>query len=210
MSVYLNERFQYVSDEGVRYASVSQILRDVGIRKSFDGKVSPAVLEHAAWRGKEVEKHCFHIAKFGFTDCPDDEEISTRVSAFNDWWNTHDLEYVSHHEVVWDDEILVAHELDLVVKLEGQLTAVDIKSTASAEKDWPIQCGAQMSMRGAMTFESHDGAVLHINPKFKKGYIYRPYGQDAASAWELASDARIVSLGAFRNAKALIEELSRR
>mgnify|MGYP003636559805 CR=1 FL=1 len=209
MSVYLNERFQYVNEDGERYASISQILRDVGIKKSWDkdGPPTPDVqvrIDHAAWRGKEVEKHCFEIARFNFTDCPDDDEISVRVSAFNDWWNANDLEYVSHHEIVWDEEARVAHELDLVVLLDGKLTTVDIKCTASVEKDWGIQCGAQSGMRYGMTGEDHNMAVLHLKPQFKKGYIYRSYGE--AEPWLIARGARIESLGLYAKAKEKIGE----
>jgi hypothetical protein len=197
----------YRSTEGLRYASISQVLRDVGIKKSFDGKVSQAVLDHAAWRGKAVEKHCFEIARKGWTDCPEEVEIWDRVAAFELWWRESGAEYVSHHEIVWDDVVRVAHELDLVCRLEGRLTTIDIKCTASVEKDWGIQCGAQATMRSHMTGDGHNLAVLHIKPAFKKGFIYRLYGAESCEAWHEAREARLESLKSFARAKKNIEEL---
>ncbi len=214
LSVHLNEQHEYWSDDGVRYDSLGRMVRDLGMQPDF-GNASKWTLSTASERGKAVEQACYALAQFGFVDIPGQGEegyikgVYDRVNAFSRWWDKSGATYVSHSTVVADPTILIAHQLDLVVEIAGKQTLLELKATSAKHPNWAIQCGCQGALQEIETGVKHDMAVLHLTPpgQAKRGYIYRPYGEEARTAWEYAREARLESLGAFARAKQNIKEL---
>ena len=180
-SVYRDERFRYFNDDNEQLMSVSGMLRELGIKKSFAGMEFADVVLHAIERGKVIENAIFAALA---TEKPYKVTIPTewqdelfivkpgkKVAWFHGYWNWLD-EYhpkmVSCRQFVSDAEIRVAGEIDLVLDEDGP------------------------------------PAVLHLNPSFAKGFIFREY-PDAEIKWEYARTARLESLASFERARCAIE-----
>ena len=180
-SVYRDERFRYFNDDNEQLMSVSGMLRELGIKKSFAGMEFADVVLHAIERGKVVENMIF--AALASDNQPKlfmphewTEELTTVkpgkksswVQGYWNWLDEHQPKMVSCRQFVSDAEIRVAGEIDLVLDEDGP------------------------------------PAVLHLNPSFAKGFIFREY-PDALDKWEYARTARLESLASFERARRAIE-----
>jgi hypothetical protein len=184
VSIYRDDRFRYFDDDNQQFMSVSGVLREIGIKKSFAGlEFSPVVL-HAIERGKVMENAIFTALA---TDAPHrlaipenwQEELTAvkagkKTSWVQGYWNWLDDQspaMLECRKFVADAEVRVAGEIDLILAEDGAPT------------------------------------VLHLNPSFKKGYILREY-PDAADMWEYARNARLESLASFHRAREAIEGMA--
>ena len=180
-SVYRDERFRYFNDDNEQLMSVSGMLRELGIKKSFAGMEFADVVLHAIERGKVIENAIFaalasdNRAAITIPAEWQDELTTVKPGKKSSWvqgyWNW--LEecrpnMVSCRQFVSDAEIRVAGEIDLVLVEDGP------------------------------------PAVLHLNPSFAKGFIFREY-PDALDKWEYARTARLESLASFERARVAIE-----
>lgn len=198
----------YADDEGQRYASVTQVLRELGMVKSWSGAAHPDDLKFAGRRGEHVEDILYSLLKgqpwhgqiedmtntYGH-DLYD--TVMERVPALHNFIADHDPELVSCQARLWDQEALVAGTLDLTCKISGEVWLLDVKCTSQPEADWPLQVGAYTAMN---PFEVDRIGVLHIKPGTKSGYKIREY-PDAVDKWWHVRQARIESLAAYRRAK---------
>ena len=204
--IILDERHQYFDTEtGEELVSVTRVIKMLGIRKSFHG-VEPAILNFASERGKAVESILYDLIRGerASVDVPHWEQngktlresVQKFLPGVQRWLNNGAAPYVSHQEIVCDLEAGIAGTLDLITASH----IIDIKATAKEEVNWPIQLGAYASM--VPLAEPTALAVLHINPKFAKGYIFREYDRDEClRKWYQARKAWIESRAAFATAK---------
>lgn len=159
--------------EGKLLVSVSRVI-DAVMRKSWEG-VDPAVIENAAERGRRVEKWSTEMFRTGavLPEGEDRADVLERLEAVESWYVQHAPVLIDAQRMVWSTQDEVAGMIDYVLKFRNQKRyIVDMKCTAQAEATWPIQLGGYSSL----SEEKPDGvAVLHINPKFAKGYIWREY-----------------------------------
>lgn len=194
VSIYRDDRFRYFDDDNQQFMSVSGVLREVGLKKSFAGlEFSPVVL-HAIERGKVMENAIFAAlatdTKHRLSIPEDWQEELTAVKAgkktswIQGYWNWLDDHatlirstrarapvMVECRKFVADAEVRVAGEIDLVLAEDGP------------------------------------PAVLHLNPSFKRGYKFREY-PDARDMWEYARNARLESLASFHRARTAIEGMA--
>ena len=61
------------------------------------------------------------------------------ILKFADFWNTHKPELISAEDFVWSDEHKYAGTADLVVKMNGEIWLLDIKTSNSVHKSFDLQ-----------------------------------------------------------------------
>lgn len=158
-------------------------------KKSFDnGFVSDEVIDAAAGRGREIDRWCcLFAASNGTIEIPqgvelecEEAELDADLSAFARWWALSNPGFIASQLTVFNDDDGIAGTMDLKLILNGKVTIVDLKRTAAVEKSWGFQLGGL----AAYDEDVEAIAVLHIHPKFAKGYIWRPYERDLwVSRW---------------------------
>lgn len=154
------------------YTSVTKVISTV-IRKDIEG-VDPAVLANAAERGIRTEAYATEILKTGGCSIAAGErqDVLDRVECFYRWYEQEKPELVAAQTIVHDDENGIAGQLDWTLLWAGKRVLMDCKVTSGAEPSWRLQVGGY----DQMTLAQHEACgVLHINPKFAKGWIWREY-----------------------------------
>ncbi len=155
-----------------KWTSVTRLISTV-IRKDIDG-VDPAVLANAAERGIRTEAYATEILRTGSCTIAEGErqDVVDRVECFWRWYEIEKPQLIAAQIIVKDEINLIAGQLDFTLLWRDRRVLVDMKCTANPEASWRLQCGAYDSM----SEEKHDEVgVLHVNPKYAKGYIWRPY-----------------------------------
>lgn len=156
-----------------RFISVTKLISTV-IRKDIDG-VDPAVLANAAERGIRTEAYATEILSTGSTTIAAGErqDVVDRVECFYRWYEQEKPELIAAQQVVSDEGNGIAGQLDYLLRFGHAFVGlVDMKCTANPEASWRLQVGAYSSM----TRNTHDKCgVLHVNPKYAKGWIWREY-----------------------------------
>jgi len=61
------------------------------------------------------------------------------ILKFYDFWTTHNPELISAEEFVWSDEHRYAGTADLVVKMDGEIWLLDLKTSNSIHKSYDLQ-----------------------------------------------------------------------
>ncbi len=164
------ETHTYSDGTDRKWTSVSRVIDSV-LKKSFDG-VAPEVLANAADRGIKVEQYAAEILRTGGCTRPAGErtDLDSRLEAFYAWYDATNPRLIDYQKIVSDSDDGVAGCLDFLLEIKGKLAIVDLKCTANPEKAWALQLGAYS------TYQHSDGCgVLHLNPKFAKGWIWREY-----------------------------------
>lgn len=161
--------------EGKPLISVSRVL-DTVIKKSFEG-VDPEVLRNAAARGTLVERYATEWLATGGVVVPADErqDVIDRLEGFARFVDAFNPKLVVAQQLVWDSEQGIAGMLDFILEIQGVEWLVDMKVTASPEKAWALQLGAYL----ALSRHAGPAAILHINPKYANGYMWREYDSAA-------------------------------
>jgi hypothetical protein len=173
--ISLNPESHIYSDEtGREFTSVSRVISTV-IAKSFEG-VDPAVLANAAERGRRVEDYATEILKTGGCSIAagEREDVVERVGGFWRWCEEAKPELIEAQKIVTDGE-LIAGSLDYAMLIGAGDYIVDLKCTASPEPSWALQIGAYVEMYPKRPNYQPGCAVLHLNPKYKNGWIWREY-----------------------------------
>jgi len=170
--------------EGKPLVSVSKVIYAL-IKKSFDG-VNEAILKSAADRGMRLEAYGTELLKHGTvtTDPDERQDVLDRLECLERWWLYARPQLIDAQRIVWCDVERTAGTLDWLLWMNGKKYIVDLKATSQAEKTWILQLGAYYSM----LTESVDGlAILHINPKYSDGYMWREFDPiKAAACWKRA------------------------
>ena len=183
------------------YTSVSGVLRWVGLKNSWEILEDPAdaerrdrAVEFARERGIAVENALYSLlrgeepyieVKPWRSDYNGGESLRESVERFlpgaYNWLDTNP-DYIEDQVIVADPEAGIAGTLDL----RTSTSVVDVKCTSKEEADWKLQVGAYRYMMGRYV----GTAVLHINPKTKKGYMWREYDtKQCLALWEVVREA---------------------
>ncbi len=173
MSIVLTEDHIY-RDGDRTYTSVSKVISTV-IRKDIEG-VDPAVLANAAERGIRTEQYATEILRNGWCHVPaatERQDVQDRVACFYSWYEEAGKpELLATQEIVSDEANGIAGMLDWRILWNGRRVLVDGKCTANPEPSWRLQVGGYEEMSAE---KSDACGVLHINPKYAKGWIWREY-----------------------------------
>ncbi len=154
-----------------KWVSVSRVI-DAVMKKSFEG-VSPEVLANAAERGRKTEDYCTEILKTGGCSMPAGErkDVEDRVTAFYGWYTTIRPAFIDAQRIVSSEADGVAGCLDFLLAIQRSRTIVDLKCTSQPEKTWALQLGGYATYTEGV----EACAILHLNPKYKNGWIWRAY-----------------------------------
>lgn len=171
MSIVFEPETHTYRNEGREYISVTKLISTV-IRKDIDG-VDPAVLANAAERGIRTEAYATQLFRDGVvTTAPGERnDVLDRLECVERWWKEAKPEFIAAQTIVHDDVNGIAGQLDYSLRVGGKKALVDMKCTANPEASWRLQVGGYFEMS-----PDHDiCGVLHINPKYAKGWIWREY-----------------------------------
>lgn len=113
--------------------SVSEVVRFIS--REIYSNVNQFNLDRAADRGSKVHKAIENILRYG--DCEIDEVFAPYVQAFVKWFKDKSLskdDILDIEKAYAHDKLLYAGTMDLVVKIDGVVTLVDYKTSATAQK----------------------------------------------------------------------------
>lgn len=162
-------------------------------------------LANACIRGQKVHDYCTAMAKHLWT--PDIEpEYQPYVDAFEKWYL--DNVNVCHHSAVrlYDDEKRFTGEFDMIVQMSDMSFALlDIKTSATKSKAWPLQLSAyshlcrvngyefdrilniHLKKTQAAVFEEKQGEKVLISPPVVKSVVIEY--DDLIPYWDIFSSA---------------------
>jgi hypothetical protein len=156
--------------------AVSNIPRVTEILKPFTGIdfIPKDVLEKAAARGTSVHALCAGIAKGAWI--PDGmigENLLGYVNSFKLWSEAQVDKFVTIEKRFTDEDLKFTGQLDFVILgKDGNLYLVDLKTSASHQKSYPIQMAAydyllekhKIKVKGAMlVYLNKDGEFPNIH-----------------------------------------------
>ena len=146
------DRRVYKRGEGVYYPSVTTILQYMPKNKFFEswlkdvGHNADLIMRKAGKEGTQVHEACEKLVKGEEVSWMDNygnakysQLVWEMILKFADFWRTHKPELISTEDFVWSDEHKYAGTADLVVKLDGQVWLLDLKTSNSLHKSYDLQ-----------------------------------------------------------------------
>lgn len=127
--------------ERKNYPRVSDILSDYESRELR--KIPLEILANAAERGSRIHNYCTGVAKNLWVP-PIDKEALPYVESFQEWWRENVFQLSADSIRLYDDEKKFSGKFDMIVVLKSskQLALIDLKTSATISKSWPIQLAA--------------------------------------------------------------------
>lgn len=146
------DRRVYKRGEGVYYPSVTTILQYMPKNKFFEtwlkdvGHNADLIMRKAGKEGTQVHEACERLVKGeevswmdNFGNAKYSQIVWEMILKFYDFWSTYKPELISTEDFVWSDEHKYAGTADLVVKLDGQIWLLDLKTSNSLHKSYDLQ-----------------------------------------------------------------------
>ena len=143
------DRRVYKRGEGVYYPSVTTILQYMPKNKFFEtwmkdvGHNADLIMRKAGKEGTQVHEAAEALVKGEEVTWMDDygkakysQIVWEMILKFYEFWSTHKPELISTEDFVWSDEHKYAGTADLVVKLDGQIWLLDLKTSNSLHKSY--------------------------------------------------------------------------
>ena len=146
------DRRVYKRGEGVFYPSVTTILQYMPKNKFFEswlkdvGHSADLIMRRAGKEGTQVHEAAEELVKGNEVSWMDNygnakysQIVWEMILKFADFWRTHKPELISAEDFVWSDEHKYAGTADLVVKMNGEVWLLDIKTSNSVHKSFDLQ-----------------------------------------------------------------------
>ena len=146
------DRRVYKRSEGVYYPSVTTILQYMPKNKFFDtwlkdvGHNADYIMKKAGKEGTQVHEAAEKLVKGEEVSWMDDygnarysQIVWEMILKFAEFWNTYKPELISTEDFVWSDKYKYAGTADLVVKMDGQVWLLDLKTSNSIHKSYDLQ-----------------------------------------------------------------------
>jgi hypothetical protein len=146
------DRRVYKRGEGVFYPSVTTILQYMPKNKFFEswmkdvGHNADLIMRRAGKQGTQVHEAAEKLVLGEEISWMDDygnakysQIVWEMILKFADFWRTHKPELISAEDFVWSDEHKYAGTADLVVKMNGEVWLLDIKTSNSVHKSFDLQ-----------------------------------------------------------------------
>ncbi len=146
------DRRVYKRGEGVYYPSVTTILQYMPKNKFFEswmkdvGHNADLIMRRAGKQGTQVHEAAEKLVLGEEISWMDDygnakysQIVWEMILKFADFWRTHKPELISAEDFVWSDEHKYAGTADLVVKMNGEVWLLDIKTSNSVHKSFDLQ-----------------------------------------------------------------------
>lgn len=149
------DRRVYKRGEGVYYPSVTTILQYMPKNKFFDnwlkdvGHNADLILRKAGKEGTQVHEAAEKLVLGEEVTWMDDygnakysQIVWEMILRFADFWNTHKPELISTEQFVWSDKHKYAGTADLVVKMDGEIWLLDLKTSNALHRAYDLQLAA--------------------------------------------------------------------
>ena len=146
------DRRVYKRGEGVYYPSVTTILQYMPKNKFFEtwmkdvGHNADLIMSKAGKEGTQVHEAAEALVKGEEVTWMDDygrakysQVVWEMILKFYEFWSTYKPELISTEDFVWSDEHKYAGTADLVVKLDGKVWLLDLKTSNSLHKSYDLQ-----------------------------------------------------------------------
>ena len=190
---YLDRRV-YKRGEGVYYPSVTTILQYMPKNKFFEtwmkdvGHNADLIMRKAGKEGTQVHEAAEALVKGEEVTWMDDygkakysQIVWEMILKFYEFWSTHKPELISTEDFVWSDEHKYAGTADLVVKLDGQIWLLDLKTSNSLHKSYNLQLASYaVALKESKGIEIERTGIIwlksHTRSASKKKGIYQGKG----------------------------------
>ena len=188
------DRRVYKRDEGVYYPSVTTILQYMPKNKFFEswlkdvGNNADIIMRKAGKEGTQVHEACEKLVLGEEVTWMDDfgrakysQIVWEMILKFYDFWSTHKPELISTEDFVWSDKHKYAGTADLVVKMDGEVWLLDIKTSNSLHKSYDLQLASYAkALKECKDIEIQRTGIIWLKaqsrgPSKKKG-IYQGKG----------------------------------
>ena len=146
------DRRVYKRSEGVYYPSVTTILQYMPKNKFFEswlkdvGHNADLIMRKAGKEGTQVHEACEKLVKGeevtwmdNYGNAKYSQLVWEMILKFYDFWSTYKPELISTEDFVWSDEHRYAGTADLVVKMDGEIWLLDLKTSNSLHKSYDLQ-----------------------------------------------------------------------
>ena len=146
------DRRVYKRSEGVYYPSVTTILQYMPKNKFFEswlkdvGHNADLIMRKAGKEGTQVHEACEKLVKGeeiswmdNYGNAKYSQIVWEMILKFYDFWSTYKPELISTEDFVWSDEHRYAGTADLVVKMDGEIWLLDLKTSNSLHKSYDLQ-----------------------------------------------------------------------
>ena len=146
------DRRVYKRGEGVYYPSVTTILQYMPKNKFFEtwmkdvGHNADLIMRKAGKEGTQVHEAAEALVKGEEVTWMDDygrakysQVVWEMILKFYEFWSTYKPELISTEDFVWSDKHKYAGTADLVVKLDGKVWLLDLKTSNSLHKSYDLQ-----------------------------------------------------------------------
>jgi hypothetical protein len=149
------DRRVYKRAEGVYYPSVTTILQYMPKNKFFDnwlkdvGHNADLILAKAGKEGTQVHEAAEALIKGEevtwmdeFGNAKYSQLVWEMILKFYDFWSTHKPELLFAEEFTYSDKYQYAGTADLLVKMDGEIWLLDIKTSNSLHRAYDMQLAA--------------------------------------------------------------------
>ena len=149
------DRRVYKRSEGVYYPSVTTILQYMPKNKFFEswlkdvGHNADLIMRRAGKEGTQVHEAAEALVKGEEVSWMDDygnakysQIVWEMILKFHEFWTTYKPELISAEDFVFSDEYKYAGTADLVVKMDGEVWLLDLKTSNSLHKSYDLQLAA--------------------------------------------------------------------
>ena len=144
---------------GFEVPSVTTLMKPLS--NEVYGTVDEAVLNRAAQRGTEVHETIETLVKYGIEDCA--SENRGYLEAFKAWLKDHHVDPVASECRLYHKSLRYAGTADLPSLIDGRLTMVDVKTTASLiEMLARVQLEAYVQGYSSHGVAFEQKAILHL------------------------------------------------
>ena len=146
------DRRVYKRGEGVYYPSVTTILQYMPKNKFFEtwmkdvGHNADLIMRKAGKEGTQVHEAAEALVRGEEVTWMDDygrakysQVVWEMILKFYEFWSTYKPELISTEDFVWSDKHKYAGTADLVVKLDGKVWLLDLKTSNSLHKSYDLQ-----------------------------------------------------------------------
>jgi hypothetical protein len=146
--------------------------RITNILYPFSGmdKINPEILAHAAERGTKVHKICEAIM-LGLGEIGVEEETQPYVESFKKWWET-GITPIMIEKRFWDDKLKITGQVDIIIKTPEGLAIVDLKTSRTPSKTWPLQGAAYAYLAKKAKHDIQKIFFIHLSRLGKEPKIY--------------------------------------
>lgn len=172
---------------GIVIPSVSAIMEPLSAAK-YKG-ISEATLNNAANKGTAVHNSIENYIKFEIDDVP--PEHRGYFEAFLEWWNKYQPKVVGSELKVYHKLLRYGGTIDMLVYIDGVLTLVDIKTTATLSD---MTCGVQLEAYSqalkSLGIDVERKIILHLKKDGK--YAVREYPSKDPDRWRVFGSLKCV------------------